>query len=64
MGLDELGHKTETPVMSRDTCARLKQVFDALRELMTPPDPPMRPIGFILPEDKGSKRTAGARVKA
>ena len=24
----------------------------ALRELMTPPDPPKRPIGFVTPEDK------------
>ena len=24
-----------------------------MRELMTPPDPPKRPIGFINPEDKG-----------
>ena len=31
---------------------QLKQVFDALRELMTPPEPPKRPIGFITPEDK------------
>jgi hypothetical protein len=30
-------------------------VFDALRELMTPPDPPKRPIGFITPEDKPGK---------
>jgi hypothetical protein len=35
-------------------------VFDALRELMTPPDPPKRPIGFINPEDK-SKKTSGAK---
>ncbi len=31
----------------------LKQVFDALRKLVTPPDPPKRPIGFVTPEDKG-----------
>jgi hypothetical protein len=36
--------------------------FDALRELMTPPDPPKRPIGFINPEDK-SKKTSGGRGK-
>jgi len=30
----------------------LKQVFDALRELMTPPDPPKRPIGFVTDESK------------
>jgi hypothetical protein len=39
--------------------------FDALRELMTPLDPPKRPIGFISPEDKGGKKTGGrARLKA
>jgi hypothetical protein len=38
----------------------LKQVFDAVRELMTPPDPPKRPIGFVTDEDKG-KKTSAAR---
>ncbi len=63
--LDELEQKTEALAMSHDTFSRntraqLKQVFDALRELMTPPDPPKRPIGFVMPEDKG-KKTSGAR---
>jgi hypothetical protein len=40
---------------SRNTRAQLKQVFDALRELMTPPEPPKRPIGFITHEDKPAK---------
>jgi hypothetical protein len=40
---------------SRNTRAQLKQVFDALRDLMTPPEPPKRRIGFITPEDKGKK---------
>jgi hypothetical protein len=39
-------------------------MFDALRELMTPPDPPKRPIGFVMPEDKGSKNTTWAKGKA
>lgn len=65
--LAELEDKTEALAMSHDTFSRntrnqLKQVFDALRELMTPPDPPKRPIGFINPEDKG-KKTSGARSK-
>ena len=42
---------------SRNTRNQLKQVFDALRKLMTPPDPPKRPIGFVTPEDKGKKTT-------
>jgi hypothetical protein len=45
-------------LVSRNTRNQLKQVFDALRELMTPPDPPKRPIGFISPEDKSKKAKA------
>jgi hypothetical protein len=48
---------------SRNTRAQLREVFDALRELMTPPDPPKRPIGFINSEGKGGKKTSGARGK-
>lgn len=56
--LDELEQKTEGVALSHDTFSRntraqLKQVFDALRELMTPPEPRKRPIGFVTPEDKG-----------
>jgi hypothetical protein len=66
--LDELEQKTEALAMNHDTFSRntrnqLKQVFDALRELMTPPDPPKRPIGFINPEDKGKKTGGRARLK-
>jgi hypothetical protein len=46
---------------SRNTRAQLKQVFDALRELMTPPEPTKRPIGFVTPEDKGKKPTSAKR---
>jgi hypothetical protein len=58
--LAELEEKTEALAMSHDTFSRntrnqLKQVFDALRELMTPPDPPKRPIGFVTPDDKSKK---------
>lgn len=68
--LDELEEKTEALAMNHETFSRntrnqLKQVFDALRELMAPPDPPKRPIGFISPEDKGSKKASkSARGKA
>ena len=60
--LAELEEKTEALAMNQDTFSRntrnqLKQVFDALRDLMTPPDPPKRPIGFVTPEDKGKKTT-------
>lgn len=51
--LAKLEEETEALAMnhetfSRNTRAQLKQVFEALRELMTPPDPPKRPIGFIV----------------
>ncbi len=66
--LAELEDKTEALAMNHDTFSRntrnhLKQIFDALRELMTPPDPPKRPIGFINPEDKARKKTSGAKGK-
>ena len=62
--LAELEQATEALAMSHDTLnrntrAQFKQVFDALRELMTPPDPPKRPIGFVIPQDKSK----GARGK-
>lgn len=58
--LSELEEKTEALTMQHDTFSRntrnqLKQVFDALRELMTPPEPPKRPIGFVEPQVKGKK---------
>ena len=40
---------------SRNTRNWLKQVFDVLRELMTPSDPPKRLIGFVTPEEKKDK---------
>lgn len=58
--LDELEAKTEVrarqhDTFSRNTRAQLQQVFDALRELMTPPEPPKRPIGFVIHEDTPKK---------
>jgi hypothetical protein len=58
--LTELEDKTEALAMSHDAFSRntrnqLKQVFDALREFMTPPESIKRPIGFIAPADKGKK---------
>ena len=63
--LDELEQKTEGladqhDTFSRNTRNQLKQVFDALRQLMAPPDPPKWPIGFVTPQDKGK----GAKGKA
>jgi len=66
--LDELEQKTEGLALSYDTFSRhtrnqLKQFIEAVNQLMAPPDPPKRPIGFATPEDKG-KKTSGARGKA
>jgi hypothetical protein len=53
----ELSHDT----FSRNTRKKLRQVFDALRELAEkvtptePPDPPKRPIGFLTHEDTKDK---------
>ena len=60
--LDELEQKTERLALnhdtfSRNTRAQIKQVFEAMRSLMTPPDPPKRPIGFITPDEKKAKDT-------
>ena len=64
--LDDLEQKTEALALNHDTFSRntrnqLKQVFDALRELMTPPDPPKRPIGFVTTDDKGNKGKARSK---
>ena len=64
--LDELERKTEALAMRHDhlnanTRTQFKQVFDALRELMTPPDPPRRTIGF-LPLEQEKKDGRGAKT--
>lgn len=58
--LNTLEKKTETLAMqhdafSRNTRVQLKQVFEAIRQLMTPPDPPRRPIGFVTPFERDDK---------
>lgn len=55
--LEELEQRAEALAMSHNTFSRntrgqLKQVFDALRQLMTPSEPEKRPIGFIMPQNK------------
>jgi len=59
--LDELEQKTEGLALTHDTFSRntrnqLKQLIEAVNQLMVPPDPPKRPIGFVTPEDKPAKR--------
>lgn len=51
----------EHDTFSRNTRAQLKQVFDALCELMTPPEPTKRPIGFVAPEERKKGRAAGKK---
>jgi hypothetical protein len=58
--LAELEEKTEALAQNRDTLSRntrvqLKLVLDALRELMTPPDPLKRPIRFVTHQDQEKK---------
>jgi hypothetical protein len=55
--LSDLEDKTQALTTSQDTFSRearaqLKHVFEALRALMTPPDPPKRPIGFGMPKTR------------
>ena len=37
--------------------------LDALRELMAPPDPPRRSIGFVLPEEKRGTHQAVRKIR-
>ena len=66
--LNELENKTDLMSLKSDTFehntrVQLKQIFDAIRELMAPPEPAAkRPIGFITPEDRPGKPKA-ARAK-
>jgi hypothetical protein len=60
--LDALEQKTERLSLQHETFAgntraQLKQVFEALRQLMAPPaQADKRPIGFVTPQDKKGKR--------
>jgi hypothetical protein len=67
--LAELEEKTDSLPMehdsfSRNTRTQLRQVFDALRALMTPPEPIKRPIGFVQHEERKKVRTDQARKRA
>jgi hypothetical protein len=67
--LAELEDKTEALAMNHDTFSRntrkqLREVFEALRQLMAPPDPPKRPIGFITPQDKSGSQGSSKKASA
>jgi len=61
--LNALEQKTELLSLQHETFAgntraQLKQVFEALRQLMAPPiDPTRRPIGFVTPQEKKNSDT-------
>jgi hypothetical protein len=55
--LEEVERKTEALVLQHDTLAadtraQFKEVIEALRALMRPPEPTKRPIGFVTPQEK------------
>ncbi len=59
--LDALEEKTELLSLRHETFAgntraQLKQVFEAIRQLMTPADPPRRQIGFVNTEEIGQAK--------
>jgi hypothetical protein len=62
--LDELENKAELASLKHDTFehntrVQLKQVFDAIRELMAPAEPvKKRPIGFVTTDDTPAKPKA------
>ena len=61
LSVDELARKVEA--LERKAVANdqnMEEVFAALKELMTPPEPPRREIGFhVHPEDKGPAARRG-----
>jgi hypothetical protein len=67
--LDELENKTElmslkTDTFEHNTRVQLKQIFDAIRELMAPPEPvAKRPIGFVTPGEAPTKPKAAKAKK-
>jgi len=55
--LETLEQKAEALALRHDSFAaatrlQLRQVFEAIRELMRAPEPRRRPIGFVAPEEK------------
>jgi hypothetical protein len=55
--LDAVERKTEALVVEHNalaasTRAQFKEVIEALRALMRPPDPARRPIGFVTPQER------------
>lgn len=51
-------------MLAQNTRLQLKEVFDALRELMTLPDPPKRPIGFVINDKAWCNKSEVSRATA
>ena len=62
-GIDETEEAHWRPEWARRGRTQLKQVFDALRELTAPPDPPRRPIGFVIPDEKSGANKALKKMR-
>jgi hypothetical protein len=65
--LAQLQEQTQSLAMQHDTFSRntrnqLKQVFDTLRDLVTPPDPHQRPIGFVHPQDAAKPKAKALKA--
>lgn len=63
--LAEIELKTESLELQHDTFSRntrnqLREVFEAIRALTMPPDPPKRPIGFVTQEEKKTPKASTA----
>jgi hypothetical protein len=65
--LTELQDKTESLAMSHETFSRntkvqLREVFETLRELMTPPSSAKRPTGFVHPQDAAKPKAKALKA--
>ncbi|MEJ8826861.1 ORF6N domain-containing protein [Variovorax humicola] len=65
--LTELEEKTDLlagqhDTFSRNTRDQLRQVFEAIRDLAMPPDPPRRPIGFVTPDERKGAKSSGGKT--
>jgi two-component sensor histidine kinase len=59
--LEALEKKTEALALKHDalaasTRAQFREVIEALRALMAPPEPKKRPIGFVVPAERTARK--------
>lgn len=60
--LDQLEARIGRKLATHDQA--IAGILDAIRQLMTPPDPPRRPIGFVTPQQKDDKaKSKAAKTK-